>query len=309
MKVLVTGGAGFIGSNLVRKLLNDGYEVRILDDFSTGKEENIKEMAKEIEIIEGDLRNEEDCQKAVSDCEIIFHQGAIPSVPRSIDNPISTYQVNVNGTLNLLLASRDHNISKVVFASSSSIYGDTPTLPKIETMSPSPQSPYASSKLAGENICQVFARTFRVPTICLRYFNVYGPRQDPTSQYAAVIPKFITALLNNEQPIVYGDGEQSRDFTYIEDVIQANIKSAKSEANMGEVLNIACHAQITLNQLLEQLKNIIGKDIEAKYTDPRPGDVKHSYAAIDKARNLIGYQPNVDFSTGLENTIEFFNNQ
>ncbi len=306
MKYLVTGGAGFIGSNIVEELLRRGHQVRVLDNFATGRRENLTPFLDRIELIEGDLRSYHIVREAVDGMDFILHQGALPSVPRSIKDPITSNEVNVAGTLNILDAARDAGVKRVVFASSSSIYGDSEKLPKQEDMTPNPLSPYAVSKLAGEKYCQVFARIYGLHTVALRYFNVFGPRQDPTSQYSAVIPKFITAILNNKQPTIYGDGTQSRDFTYVTNVVEANILATEADFPPGMVFNCACHERIDLNQLVKDINEILGKHIEPLYTDPRPGDVKHSFADIERIQKYLGYRPKVYFREGLEKTIEWY---
>jgi UDP-glucose 4-epimerase len=306
MKVLVTGGAGFIGSHLARRLLAEGHEVRVVDNFSTGNRANLARLDGEIEILEGDIQSYERAHNAVRDCEVVFHEAALPSVPRSIQDPLTSNAANVIGTLNILLASRDSGVRRVVFASSSSIYGADLTLPKQEDKAPQPISPYAVAKLAGEGYCRSFSQVYALETVALRYFNVFGPRQDPLSHYAAVIPKFTSALLAGRPPVVFGDGEQSRDFTYIDNVVGANLLAAGAEGVSGQTFNIACGDRITLNRLLEELREITGIDLEANYIDPRPGDVLHSLADIGKARETLGYEPSVSFSTGLRRTVEAY---
>lgn len=303
---LVTGGAGFIGTNLTRTLLAQGHRVRILDNFSTGKRENLGPFQDHIELIEGDLRSYHIVHEAARDIEVIFHQGALPSVPRSINDPITTNQVNVEGTLNILNAARDTDVRRVVYASSSSIYGENPELPKQEDMTPRPISPYAVAKLAGEKYCQVFTRTYGLETVALRYFNVFGLGQDPRSQYAAVVPLFITAFLDGDRITVYGDGEQSRDFTFIENVVQANILAAQAPDAAGEVFNVACGTQMSLNQMLDHLRTIMETDTEVHYVPSRPGDVKHSLADIEKARRILGYHPAVPVELGLRRSVEWY---
>ncbi len=306
MKYLVTGGAGFIGSNLVEELLKRGHQVRVLDNFATGRRENIQPFLDRIELIEGDLRSYHIVRDAVDGMDFILHQGALPSVPRSIKDPITSNEVNVAGTLHILNAAVDAGVKRVVFASSSSIYGDSEKLPKQEDMTPNPLSPYAVSKLAGEKYFQVFARIYGLHTVALRYFNVFGPRQDPTSQYSAVIPKFIKAILNDQQPTIYGDGKQSRDFTYVRNVVEANIRATEADFPPGMVFNCACHEQIDLNQLVESINRFTGKNIRPIYTDPRPGDVKHSFADIERIQKYLGYEPIVLFNEGLQRTIEWY---
>ncbi|MCB0726068.1 MAG: SDR family oxidoreductase [Ignavibacteriae bacterium] len=308
MKFLITGGAGFIGSNIASELLNKGYSVRILDNFSSGKRENLKGMEKDIELVEGDIRSYHIVQDSLKDIDIVLHQAALPSVPRSIKDPITTNDVNINGTLNILEAAVDLKVKRVVYASSSSVYGDNPVLPKVETMVPNPLSPYAVSKLTGEKYCNVFSRIYGLETVCLRYFNVFGPRQDPASQYSAVIPKFIKAISQDIQPVIYGDGEQSRDFTYISNVIQANILAATSDCESGITVNCAVSGQITLNDLVKEMNKLMNKDVKPLYEGPRAGDIKHSYADISLAEKSIGYKPVVSFEEGLKKTIDSYLN-
>lgn len=305
-KVLVTGGAGFIGSNISETLLKKGYQVSVLDNFATGKKSNLRPYEKDIEIIEGDIRSYMLVEKAVKGIDVILHQAALPSVPRSIQDPITSNEVNTNGTLNILNAAKENNVKRVVFASSSSIYGDNPVLPKEENMMPNPLSPYAVSKLAAEKYCSVFSKIYGLETVALRYFNVFGPKQDPNSQYSAVIPKFIKSILNNENPVIFGDGEQSRDFTFIANVVEGNLLAAFSKCESGIVLNCACHGQVTLNQLVKSINKILGKSISPIYVDARAGDIKHSFASIEKIKNILGFQPIVNFEEGLERTIEWF---
>lgn len=306
MKFLVTGGAGFIGSNIASELLEKGYSVRILDNFSSGKRENLKGMENDIELIEGDIRSYHIVQDSLKDIDIVLHQAALPSVPRSIKDPITTNDVNINGTLNILEAAVDLKVKRVVYASSSSVYGDNPVLPKVETMIPNPLSPYAVSKLTGEKYCNVFSRIYGLETVCLRYFNVFGPRQDPASQYSAVIPKFIKAINQNKQPVIYGDGEQSRDFTYISNVVQANILAATADCESGISVNCAVSGQITLNELIREMNKLMNKDIKPVYEGPRAGDIKHSYADVNLAEKTLGYKPVVSFQEGLKKTIESY---
>jgi len=303
---LVTGGAGFIGSHLVEELVKQGQRVRVIDNLSTGKKENIKPFLGEIEFIEGDIRDLELVRKAMDGVEYVLHQAAVPSVPRSVKDPLTSNSVNVEGTLNILVAARDADVKRVVYASSSSVYGDTPVLPKHEDMKQAPRSPYAVSKLGGELYCQAFYHVYGLEAVALRYFNVFGPRQDPKSQYAAVVPKFITALLHGEPPTIFGDGEQSRDFTYIENVVSANLLAAKAPGAAGEVFNIACGERITINQLAGILRQLIRANIEPEHTPPRPGDVRDSLADISKARELLGYEGKVDVHEGLERTVEWY---
>jgi UDP-glucose 4-epimerase len=304
MRVLITGGAGFIGSHLAHRLLADGHEVRVLDNFSTGNRANLTSLGEEIEVVEGDIQSYERVHNAVRDREVVFHEAALPSVPRSIQDPLTSNAVNVIGTLNLLLSARDSGVRRVVFASSSSIYGADRSLPKQEERASAPIAPYAVAKLAGEGYCRSFFEVYALETVALRYFNVFGPRQDPLSQYAAVIPKFITTLLDGRQPVVFGDGEQSRDFTYVDNVIEANMLAASAEGVSGQTFNVACGERITLNRLLGDLREIVDVDVEATYLEPRPGDVPHSLADISKARTQLGYKPVVEFDEGLRRTVE-----
>ncbi len=308
MKYLVTGGAGFIGSNLVEELLNRGHEVRVIDNFATGRRENLKPFMDRIDLVEGDLRSYHIVREAVDGVDFILHEGALPSVPRSIKDPITSNEVNVTGTLNILDAAVDSGVKRVVMASSSSIYGDSERLPKQEDMVPNPLSPYAVSKLAGEKYFQVFARLYKLHTVALRYFNVFGPRQDPSSQYSAVIPKFIRAILEDKAPVIYGDGKQSRDFTYISNVVEANIMATEVDFAPGMVFNCACHERTDLNELVQKINLVLGKDIKPEYADPRPGDVKHSFADIERIRKYMGYEPKVSFDDGLKKTIEWYQN-
>ena len=301
---LVTGGAGFIGSSLAEALLAQGDTVRILDDFSSGRKSNIAGLKGKLDVVEGTITDEATVQRAMQGVEIVFHEAAIPSVPRSIERPQACMLANVQGTTVVLDVARRAGVRRVVFAASSSAYGDTPTLPKVETMAPMPKSPYAVSKLAAEQLMKCFAELYGVETVSLRYFNVFGPRQDPTSQYAAVIPNFVTAALSGEKPTVFGDGEQTRDFCFIENVVRANILAATTKKKLtGEVVNIACGERITLNQLIAIIGETVGKKIEATYAAARAGDVRDSLASIDAAKSLLGYEPTVLVREGLSRTI------
>jgi nucleoside-diphosphate-sugar epimerase len=305
-KFLVTGGAGFIGSNISKKLISEGCFVRVLDNLLTGKKSNLAEIADRIEFIEADMGDSEVATAAMKDIDVVLHQGALPSVPRSVDDPAATHRHCVDATFTLLMAARDAGVKRFVYAASSSAYGDTPTLPKVETMPTDPLSPYAAAKLVGEYYCSVFSKVFDLETISLRYFNVFGPHQDPTSQYAAAIPAFVTAILKDQSPTVYGDGEQSRDFTYIDNVVHANLLAARAPKTSGEVVNIACGEAITVNAIIDMINKIVGKDVKPIYADSRPGDVKHSLADIKKAQNIIGFNPVVSFDQGLRNSIEWY---
>jgi nucleoside-diphosphate-sugar epimerase len=304
---LVTGGAGFIGSHIASALASAGARVRIIDDLSTGYRENLEEIKGEVDFIQASLAEEEPLRKALEGVELVFHEAAIPSVPRSVENPRQTHIASVESTFSLLLASREKKVRRIIYAASSSAYGDQPTLPKVESMLPEPLSPYAVAKLVGEHYCQVFTRVYGLETVSLRYFNVFGPRQDPSSQYSGVISRFISALLGGERPVIYGDGEQSRDFTYIDNVVDANLKAAESSRAIGQVINIANGERISLNQLLDELKSLTDKsDVVANYTAPRAGDVKHSLADISRARSLLGFEPRVNLRTGLQLTIDWW---
>ena len=306
--VVITGGSGFIGSNLARNLTTKN-NVIVIDDLSTGNIKNIKDFidSKKIDFIKGSITDLDLLQKTFNNIDYVFHEAAIPSVPRSIKDPLQSNYVNINGTLNVLIAARDNNVQKVIYASSSSVYGDTPTLPKKEKMKPRPLSPYAISKLTAEYYCQVFTRIYKLPTVSLRYFNVYGPRQNPLSEYAAVIPKFITNILNDKSPLIYGDGRQTRDFTYVDDVVNANILAA--ESNETGIFNIAGGNRISINNLAHQIMGLCKKKLDIEYTNPRQGDIKHSYADISKAKERIHYTPSYILSDGLKEVIPWFQKQ
>ena len=304
---MVTGGAGFIGSHIASALISSGARVRILDDLSTGHRENIEEIGGDVDFIEGSVADDELLNRALEGVELVFHEAAIPSVPRSVEAPRQTHIASVDGTFSLLVAARDRGVRRVVYAASSSAYGDQPTLPKSEQMLPDPLSPYAVAKLVGEYYCQVFTRVYGLETVSLRYFNVFGPRQDPGSQYSGVVSRFISALLSNERPVIYGDGEQSRDFTYIDNVVFANLNAASAKDASGKVINVANGERITLNQLLAELKDLTGKqDVTAEYLEPRVGDVRHSLADITMAQELLGYESQVDLREGLRRTIDWW---
>lgn len=309
MKYLVTGGAGFVGSNIVAELLRHGKKVCVLDNFSTGRRENLEPFVNDIELIEGDIRSLSTVFRAVDGVDFVLHQAALPSVPRSIADPVTTNEVNIIGTLNVLIASRDRKVERVVFASSSSVYGNDPRQPKHEDMRPRPMSPYAISKLAGEEYCSVFTQLYGLETVILRYFNIFGPRQDPTSQYSAVIPKFIGLMLRNEQPTVYGDGTQTRDFTFVENVVAANLKACESNGLPEErIFNCASGNQISIAELVIQLNWNLSKDLQPIFEDTRPGDVKHSFADVSRAVHYLRYEPAVLFQEGLAKTCEWFAN-
>jgi len=303
-RYLVTGGAGFIGSHIAEALLGVGESVRIFDNLATGRESNLAALKGRAQFIQGDLRDLASVRAAMQGVEVVFHQGALASVPRSIADPIGSLETNINGTQNVLLAARDSGVRRVVYASSSSVYGDTPTLPKREDMPTHPMSPYAVQKLSGELLCGVFTRIYGLETVALRYFNVFGPRQDPASEYAAVIPRFLTALIEKRRPIVFGDGEQTRDFTYIANVVQANLLAASSSEAVGYALNIGCGEQISLNTVLRLAGELLGVTVDADYREPRPGDVRDSCADINLAQRLLGYRPSVSFHEGLARTLD-----
>ena len=306
MKVLVTGGGGFIGSNLVRRLLELGHDVRVLDNFSTGNRRNLVDVDDEIEVVEGELRSYERVHNATRGVEIVFHQGALPSVPRSVQDPLTTGAVNVEGTLNVLLAARDEGVRRVVNASSSSVYGNSGTLPRVETQFPDPISPYAVSKLAAERYCVSFARVYGLETVTLRYFNVFGANQDPTSQYAAVVPRFIAAIDAGEPVPIYGDGEQSRDFTYVDNVVEANVRGAEAADASGAVLNIATGESRSVNALADTIGDVLGKSVEREYLPPRAGDVRDSWADVAEAQRVLGWEAHVALDEGLRLTAEAF---
>lgn len=308
MRALVTGGGGFIGSHLVERLLHAGHEVRVLDNFATGSRANLLPFADDIEIVEGDVQSYERAHAAVRGCELVFHQAALPSVPRSVQDPLTSNAVNVIGTLNILLASRDADTRRVIYASSSSVYGANPTLPKSEHLPTLPISPYAAAKLAGENYCRSFAEVYGLETVSLRYFNVFGRRQDPLSQYAAVVPRFITHLLDERGPTIFGNGHQSRDFTAVENVVHANMLAAEAPAEhvMGLALNVACGQRFTINRLFEEIQRIVGVDVEPVYAPPRLGEITHSQADISLARERLGYEPTTSLQEGLQRSVEFF---
>jgi UDP-glucose 4-epimerase len=305
---LVTGGAGFIGSSLARALLARGDGVRIIDNFSTGKRENLADLIDRVELLEGDIRDEKVLGKAIAGVEVVFHEAAIASVPQSMAEPLENHAVNATGTMRVLEAARRAGVRRVVYAASSAAYGDDPTLPKVETMPPAPISPYGATKLAGEVAMQVYARAFGLETVCLRYFNVFGPRQDPKSEYAAVIPKFITAALAGKQPRIFGDGKQSRDFCHIDNVVEANFAAAAADAGRasGRVFNVGCGESIDLNRVVALIGDILGKKLEAVHEPERAGDIKHSWGDVSAARAALGFRASVSFTEGLRRTIEWY---
>ena len=306
---LVTGVAGFIGSNLATELLDRGYTVRGIDNFETGRKRNLEPLASEDNFTfhEGDIRDADLLAELVDGVDSVFHQAAVPSVPRSVDDPVTSTDANCTGTATVLDAARHAGVGTAVVASSSSVYGSSETLPKVETMAESPESPYALSKYYTEKLAMQCSDLYGIDTVALRYFNIFGPRQDPNGEYAAVIPKFIDLMRNGERPVIYGDGEQSRDFTYIENAVQANVRAAEGDVT-GEAFNVACGGRVTVNELVEKLNDALNTDLEPRYDPPRPGDVRHSHADISKAAELLGYEPEVDFETGLERTIEYYRN-
>jgi UDP-glucose 4-epimerase len=305
-KYLVTGGAGFIGSNLVEELLKRGERVRVLDNFLTGRKQNLHLLLNDIELIEGDMTQYHVALKAVDGMDFVLHQAALPSVPRSVADPVTSNFVNVNGTMNILHAALEKKVSRLVYASSSSVYGDSPVSPKVETLVPAPKSPYAVSKLTGEYYCRVFTHVYGLETVALRYFNVFGPRQDPASPYSAVIPKFLRAMLRGERPVIYGDGTQSRDFTFVANNVDANLAACTASDVAGKVFNIACGANFTLLELVAALNRILGTNIEPVLGQERTGDIKHSLADISAAKAALGYTPRVSFEEGLARLVAAF---
>jgi UDP-glucose 4-epimerase len=308
VRVLVTGGAGFIGSHIATRLLETGRDVRVIDNFATGRRDNLAHLVGDVDLVEGDIRDLDTLKEAVQGCDAVVHLAAVPSVPRSIADPLTSHEANATGTLNVLMAARDEGIGRVVFASSSSIYGAAAELPKHEGLTPLPISPYAVSKLAAESYCRSFYEVYGLETVALRYFNVFGPRQDPQSEYAAVIPRFIWAYRHGEPPVIFGDGEQSRDFTYVDNVVQANLAALEVQAIGGRVYNIACGSRITLNELAESLRRELGSETEPVHGPDRPGDVRHSMADVSRARAELGYEPTVDLEEGVRLTVEHYVN-
>lgn len=306
MAYLVTGGAGFIGSHLVEKLVGDKARVRILDNFTSGKRVNIVPFLDRVELIEGDIADPDTCRRACEGVDVVFHQAAMPSVPKSIEDPVTSHRTNIDGIFNMLVAARDAGVRRFVYAASSSAYGESETLPKIETIRPDPLSPYGVQKLTGEQYCTVFAKCYGLQTLSIRYFNVFGPRQDPKSQYAAAIPAFITAILRDEPPIIYGDGEQTRDFTHIDNVVHVNMLAARAEKTQGEVMNAACGERITINEVIAEINRVLGKQVKSKHVDERAGDIKHSWADIGLAERLIGFKPLLGFAEGLRRVVDWY---
>ncbi len=305
MKALVTGGGGFIGSNVVRALLARGDEVRVLDNFSTGSRANLAGLERDVELVEGDLRSYERVHAAVRGVEVVFHQGALPSVPRSVQDPLTTTAVNVEGTLNVLLSARDEGVRRIVNASSSSVYGNTGELPRTETQAPDPISPYAVAKLAAERFCTSFSRVYGMEIVSLRYFNVFGPRQDPTSQYAAVVPRFVRAIASGAPVTIYGDGEQSRDFTFVDNVVSANLLAADAHGVGGEIVNVASGGSVTVNALAESIAAMLAKPLERVHEPAREADVRASWADVSAAQRLLGYETTVEFADGLRRTADY----
>jgi nucleoside-diphosphate-sugar epimerase len=306
MRYVVTGGAGFIGSNTVDELVRRGHSVVVLDDLSAGKEENLAEVRNKITFIKGSISDMETLQKAMHQAEYVIHLAARTSVPRSVKDPIETNRINIDGTLNVLVAARDNKVKRVIFAASSSAYGETPTLPKIETMQPQPISPYGVTKYVGELYAQTFGRCYGLENVCLRYFNIFGPRQDPDSPYSGVLSRFAKAFLEEDQPVIYGDGEQTRDFTFVDNAVQANLLACEAPAASGNTINIGTGASVSLNHTLQLLRQLTGKNLEAKYDPAREGDIRDSLADIQKARQMLGYDPTVMFAEGLQRTFEWY---
>jgi len=306
VRVLVTGGGGFIGSNLVRALLERGDDVRVIDNFSTGNRANLADLAGEVEVVEGELRSYERVHAATRGVEIVFHQGALPSVPRSVQDPLTTGAVNVEGTLNVLLAARDEGVRRVVFASSSSVYGNSDELPRVETQNPDPISPYGVSKLAAERYCVSFSRVYPLETVALRYFNVFGPNQDPSSQYAAVVPRFITAVADGRPVPIYGDGDQKRDFTFVSNIVEANLLAADAEEVSGTIVNVATGRATSVHELADTIGSILGRPVDRELHPARTGDIRDSYADVTRARELLGWEARVGLEDGLRIAAEAF---
>jgi nucleoside-diphosphate-sugar epimerase len=306
MRYLVTGGAGFIGSNTVDELVRRGHSVVVLDDLSSGKEENLAEIRSKITFVKGSITDIEAVHKAMQQAEYVIHLAARTSVPRSVKDPLETNKINVDGTLNVLVAARDNKVKRVVFAASSSAYGETPTLPKTEDMQPQPISPYGVTKYVGELYAQAFGRCYGLENVCVRYFNIFGPRQDPDSPYSGVLSRFATAFLEEQEPVIYGDGEQTRDFTYVDNAVQANLLACEAVTASGKVFNIGTGGRVSLNQTVEYLRQISGKNLQVKYDPPREGDIRDSQADITRAREVLGYEPTVMFEEGLKRTFEWY---
>ena len=306
IEYLVTGGAGFIGSHLVRRLVADKHRVRVLDNFATGKRENLADLEGRFELVEGDMADPAIAARACADVRVVLHEAAIPSVPKAVADPATSHRANIEGTFNLLLAAKNARVHRFIYAASSSAYGESPTLPKVETMPSSPLSPYAVQKLTGEMYCKAFARCYGMQTLSMRYFNVFGPRQDPKSQYAAAIPAFVTAILQDRQPLVYGDGNATRDFTYIDNIVEANLLAASARETAGQTINVACGEQISINGIIQEINIVLGKKITPKYTERRAGDIEHSWADIRLAGELIGYKPRIPFAEGLRRAIDWY---
>ena len=304
--VLVTGGGGFIGSHITTRMVELGHDVRVMDNFSSGHRHNLTHLEGKIEVFESDICKPADCEKACADMEFVFHQAAIPSVPLSVDQPLPSHEANINGTFNMLRAAAKQEVHRFVYAASSSAYGETEESPKHEGIVPSPLSPYAVQKLTGEHYCRAFFECYGLETLAIRYFNVFGERQDPKSQYAAAIPAFVSSILKGESPTVYGDGEQTRDFTYIDNVVHGNVLAMKAEKTSGEAVNIACGGQVTVNAVIAAINSALGKDVPIKYVEERPGDVRHSCADISLARKLLGYEALIDFEEGLRRAIKYY---
>jgi nucleoside-diphosphate-sugar epimerase len=306
MRYLVTGGAGFIGSNTVDELVRRGHSVVVLDDLSAGKEENLAEVRSKITFVKGSITDLEVVHKAMQQADYVIHLAARTSVPRSVKDPLETNRINIDGTLNVLVAARDNKVKRVVFAASSSAYGETPTLPKTESMLPQPISPYGVTKYVGELYAKAFGRCYGLENVCVRYFNIFGPRQDPDSAYSGVLSRFATAFLEDQQPVVYGDGEQTRDFTYVDNAVQANLLACEATTATGGVFNVGTGGRVSLNQTLEYLRQITGKKLQAKYDPPRDGDIRDSQADISLAQQVLGYEPTVMFEEGLQRTFEWY---
>jgi UDP-glucose 4-epimerase len=304
--ILVTGGGGFIGSHLATRFVELGHAVRVIDNFSTGRRANLAHLGSRVEILEADIRRPEDCLRACDDVDYVFHQAALPSVPKSVADPVASHETNISGTLFLLQAAVRGKVRRFIYAASSSAYGDKDESPKHEEMSPAPLSPYAVQKLAGEHYCRAFCECYGLDTLSIRYFNVFGPRQDPASQYAAAIPAFVTAILRGTPPTVYGDGEQTRDFTYIENVVHGNVRAMEVARCGGGTINLACGQAVTVNAVIAAINDLLGARVAPKHVDPRPGDVRHSCASIERARRLLGYSPIVSFEEGLRRAIDYY---